>query len=681
MSSRVPYHIALVILFALFTLTAFEHSTARLDEGRVKRHSKTFFQVKRASETIAQAEKLGGSITAMAKQGQHVYLGWGAQIIILDVSALETDGPPVLAGSTPVLPGIIANMVVQGNYLYLACYQAGLRIWDITQPTSPTDVGVYLPENGAQARFVRVQGDFAYLLQDDDNLVILDVENRADPVRLSSMPTHSHSSAFTLAGNYLYMGQGGYQKDAKLITWDIANKWTPTEVGCLPFAENMNFRNIVIEGDTLYVQSMINGLFFVNVGDPTQPVLRGKYLSPTNAAGGNGAALAGNYLLVTQGGGGVEFVDITNLEAAQQINSITPEGSSSEILIEGEYAFILGDYFGLSILDIADPFNPAIDAVYRVQPVGEVMAVAQQGAYLYMADVMGLNIVDINATTLNPVGSYPPLGEGPHEPLYGLDVLAYQDYVYLGRCDQIQIINIHDATAPFVVGSIPLPSDGYFEMAIQDNWLFILNHNESQQHQEIILLDITVPQDPGFVSTYTIDHNGHARKFAVTDQWVYYLDYESFDMPGIYIVDYSNPAQPQEIGVIPYFDDYLMDIALTDQFAYIAAPRQIEIYDLSDKTNPQWVARFATPGVPNSLAIRGDALYAATPYRILAWDIATGTNPRLINEFRTPDSYAASFVVTDTALIMANHQAGLVKIPLQSGIAPLNSIYLPILIQ
>jgi len=75
---------------------------------------------------------------------------WGNQVDIWDISGLpwwQFNPPPTSPVASVSLPaseaGSAHNPVVDGNLLYVSWYQAGLLVFDITDPTSPAQIGRY----------------------------------------------------------------------------------------------------------------------------------------------------------------------------------------------------------------------------------------------------------------------------------------------------------------------------------------------------------------------------------------------------------------------------------------------------------------------------------------------------------------------------------------------------------
>jgi len=68
-------------------------------------------------------------------------------------------------------PGDARGVYVQDNFAYVTDYESGLRIIDVSVPSSPTEVGFY--DTPGDARGVYVQGSLAYVADVRGGLIIL----------------------------------------------------------------------------------------------------------------------------------------------------------------------------------------------------------------------------------------------------------------------------------------------------------------------------------------------------------------------------------------------------------------------------------------------------------------------------------------------------------------------------
>src|SRR6266478_3648148 len=119
---------------------------------------------------------------------------------------------PVSIGNATNVPGGLAlGVVVSNNYAYLANGYDGLRIYDVSDPTNPTNVGHI--NNGGYAEIVAVSGNYAYLANRDDGLRVYDVSDPSNPLNVGHTNvtgTGLRPWAFgvTVSGNYAALANG-----------------------------------------------------------------------------------------------------------------------------------------------------------------------------------------------------------------------------------------------------------------------------------------------------------------------------------------------------------------------------------------------------------------------------------------------------------------------------------------
>jgi len=89
--------------------------------------------------------------------------------------------------------GSYQDVVVVGNYAYVAAGRTGIDIIDISNPASPTLVSQY--DTSGPARDVFVDGNFAYVADSTAGLQIIDISNKASPTRLGGYDTSGDARA------------------------------------------------------------------------------------------------------------------------------------------------------------------------------------------------------------------------------------------------------------------------------------------------------------------------------------------------------------------------------------------------------------------------------------------------------------------------------------------------------
>ena len=158
------------------------------------------------AQNVELVGQIGGSVYAVALQGDYAYIGVGPRLVILDVS--NPAQPPVI-GQTGVLPGMVGDVAVAGAYAYVADGEGGLRIVDVSDPAHPAEAGSY--DTPGVAYDVAVSGAYAYVADREGGLRIVDVSDPAHPAEVGFYNTPGYAYGVAVAGAYAYVAdrEGG----------------------------------------------------------------------------------------------------------------------------------------------------------------------------------------------------------------------------------------------------------------------------------------------------------------------------------------------------------------------------------------------------------------------------------------------------------------------------------------
>lgn len=259
---------------------------------------------------------------SMAEQGDYVYLGSGNRLIVVDVSNLQQ---PRTVGQTQPVPEEIGDIVVNGSFVYAATGSDGMRIFDVSNPSRPSEISHFPLSWGQKAISVYVRGAYAYLgigqfaggmqiinivsprqpyaigmlgapyphdialsgnyaylpsqigAHGYDGMVVADISNPTDPQRISEFIADDvgDPEGIDIQSNYAYIaemqsGQGGYGVwGGGLRVVSVANPRNPFQVG--HYNETFRFaRDVEVEGDLAYVGALQDGLRIIDVSSPSQ---------------------------------------------------------------------------------------------------------------------------------------------------------------------------------------------------------------------------------------------------------------------------------------------------------------------------------------------------------------------------------------------------------------------------
>lgn len=269
----------------------------------------------------------------------------------------------------------IIGLEVEGDYAYLADNEGFLRIIDISNLST-------LEENGniflfGFPRAVKVRNNLAYVLT-TSGLNIIDVSNPATPVSIGSTSGFAAGTDLALDGNYAYTSDF-YDG---LYIFDISNPESPTQVGHLDTTGMC--RGIDISGNYAYVADMGPGIRIINITNPTAPVLVSTADTPGQAWS---VKVSGNYAYVADTSSGLSIINISNPVAPLLVSNNDTSDICIAVDVSGNKAFCADGYVGLRIVDISNPANPAQLGYCGTEDSATDVKVV--GSYAFVADQMG----------------------------------------------------------------------------------------------------------------------------------------------------------------------------------------------------------------------------------------------------------------------------------------------------
>lgn len=240
----------------------------------------------------------------VAVEGDYAY--W----VVGDLDIFDISGQlPINVGSY-YTSGFAVDVAVAGSYAFLADWDGGLRIVDVSDPTNPSEVG-HIDTPGA-AMGVTVKGSYAYVADGGiGGLRVIDVSDPTNPHQTGFTNTPGAALDLVIAGDYVYVADG----DSGLRVIDTSDHANPFEVGF--YDTNGSAQQVVVVGDYAYVADGDDGLRVIDISDPTNPE-EGGYFDTKGFA--TGVAVIGSYALVADSEGGLYVLNYTGIKDA----SLTP---------------------------------------------------------------------------------------------------------------------------------------------------------------------------------------------------------------------------------------------------------------------------------------------------------------------------------------------------------------------
>ncbi|UCD85062.1 MAG: chitobiase/beta-hexosaminidase C-terminal domain-containing protein, partial [Deltaproteobacteria bacterium] len=282
--------------------------------------------------------------------------------------------------------GFCYGVYVTGDYAYVAAWQSGLAIIDVSDPANPGPP-VYRDTTGSSSG-VYVTGGYAYVSDWLSGLAIIDVSDPANPGTPVYRDTSGSSSGVYVTGGYAYVADRG----SGLAIIDVSD---PTNPGTPIYRDTSGSSSgVYVTGGYAYLADGIGGLglAIIDVSDPANP---GTPVYRDTSGNSIGVYVAGGYAYVADDTSGLAIIDVSD-----PANPGTPvyrdtSGNSYGVYVTGGYAFLADYGSDLAIIDVSDPANPGTP-VYQ-DTVGSSRGVYVTGGYAYMAAwTSGLGIVDVS---------------------------------------------------------------------------------------------------------------------------------------------------------------------------------------------------------------------------------------------------------------------------------------------
>jgi hypothetical protein len=537
----------------------------------------------------------------LAVQGQYAYVAdWEGGLRVVDVT---DPAAPVETGFwfSECLPWAVA---VQDHYVYVADFVCGLVVLDISNPSLPTVAGQIMTAGGA-TEDVAISGSYAYALSYEGELNVIDVSDPANPTQIAVCWVHEGPRRMVVAGNYVYVAAmaGGLQ------IVDISNPAEPTVTSS--FDSVGTAQAVAVAGNYAYVSSE-DRINVVDVGNAATPVL----VSHLHGFGStDDIDVEGNYLYVPEMGGGVYAYDISNPASIVSADSISHSGGVASVAVAGGYAYF-ASYGGLWIANVSDPTSMTMEGSYFHPGWCSGFSVASNVAYV-TDRYYGLHVVSV----ADP-GSPRELEEVA---VYASKVVTSGGYAYAARegLDSLHVLDLTDPEAPVQVWT------GY-DPVLTDN-MVISNHRwYLAGWSGLAIMDVSDPASPTL--TGQIQLHGEAFDAAVAEPYAYIAN----GTGGLQVVNVADPTAPIVVGQCSTLVG-LTGVAVSGNYAYVwAADGRAGVIEVTDPEAPVVAVPLGEWRGVEDWKIAGNYAFLASMGQLRIMDISNPLAPVQVGFHETP---------------------------------------------
>jgi len=551
-----------------------------------------------------------------------------------------------LAASQPMNLGVASTSVISGSYQYVVdenfvAYVAsgyGVRIMDITDPANPFET-THLPTDGL-AKSVAVSGDYLFVCDYFNALVVYDITDPYDPVWVDELPLIGGLRSVCPYGNYLYVAAENY--GVQIVDWSVPSN--------LQLVDNLYTGGETFQANTfdhwLYVSMGTAGMGVYDITDPVNP--------------------QEEFLWDTWGG-----------------------KSLGACLFPTQDALTLADYDnGVYILDLTYPWIPTWIATVsessfvatHVAKLGTVGACSYQGQGIQTFNLSGnvLDYLDLGIVTLGvfDVGNYLYVaagdsgmlvvnGEDPTNLVLENTVTGYGQVfnlclngnaAYLANSiDGLRTVDISDRSNPIVMANYPTNywAKDVLKHPTQD-YLYLTDFDAG-----VMTFDISDPLRPVWLNTAASDPDSGAHSLVYRDGYLYLTNY----LKGINVYDLSNPAAPELIWISPDSVYRFREIAFTEDGQHLlAAVEDSGLFVYNVLAPDSIVFQYAMQDEfykPFDILIKGDYAYVADyDSGLYVLDVSNAAYIFKVDSLPAQNAMSGLDLIDDTHLAVCDWAAG-----------------------
>lgn len=404
---------------------------------------------------------------------------------------------------------------------------------DATTPTAPTFANTGCGNGDALELFrSRIQMPLAAAF--GLKLSLFDVADPAQTTTLGAIDTPPATDGF-IAGNHAYsLGFAG------IDIHDISDRMAPVTVGhsTLP---TLGADSVTPMPQGALLLTSTDRITRIDVSSPLAPAAVSS-VTPVGGSVANDVAILGDKAVILQENYGLGIADRESLEPLGRFDADLPEALNQRAIeqfaVDGNRAYLAAWGYGLIVVDLTDPAQPAeLAKVAYPYP----SAVAAQGNFVYLGTATNggvMQVVDVTDPTR------PGLRGSVNVPTINrLQVRG--NYVY--AADELSGVHVFDVSDPTAPTPVALWSEGCTDIFGMNAYDIAVNEAGTLAAVAcgtgLHLLDLTQPDHPARVGGYTIDYWTARATVEIRGQRAWFAD-----MQGVREFDISTPAAPVQLG-------------------------------------------------------------------------------------------------------------------------------------
>jgi hypothetical protein len=475
------------------------------------------------------------------------YISRGLQII--DVSSPAN--PVFVGGDTIPDYGRTSAISLSGDYAYVGMYSPShLHVFDVSNPAQPSLVGgLNIPGgSGSSINGLAIRDEYLFATS-NEGLYVIDI---SDPDSLEQVGRNRQDALkdIRIEGNYAYM-TGNHD----IFVYDLSDPLRPTRLDFLGHPSWSTVQGLDVAGGSAYITYEM-GVMVIDVSNPDSLELRGSYKPPSFTHANIDLAVSSGFAYIPRGYS-LHIANILNPADPAFADSLEMPDQMSRIFISGTYAYLIGSFGNLWMVDISVPGAPSLVGNYMCQ-AATLNSIFVSGSYAYLSTGLGLEIVDIREpANAILVGQYWRLG----------DICVAGNYAYMtvtGQSYEFHVIDVSNPANPTLAGSLDLEGSGARTPLVAGNYVIV------RRSPGINSIDVSNPMSPRIAGACSTRVNSHSTDMSVSDNFAYMSNLGPSGMEGgIDIFDISDPENIT-LAARPAVTGYVYNIHIHNDYSYLS---------------------------------------------------------------------------------------------------------------
>jgi len=392
---------------------------------------------------------------------------------------------------------------------------------------------------------------------------------------------------------------------------------------------------IEVTGNTAFVATE-NGLDLVDVTDPSSPIEVGSIDRPWVASD---LVIEGDFAYVTAPESGLWIIDVSDPAQPVEVSSWVATWKAHDLEVADGFAFVADGDGGLRVIDVTNPADPTEVGVLETE--GDALNVAVSGSLATVGLAHPwLIIVDVSDPA-NPTRERLFVTEGPAVDVALTGSTAFAVIGSSGPSDVggFQVLGLSIPESPTELSSFEFRSSA-MDISVSNAVKYIANGDSG-----LYVLDESNPDEAveGFLDT-----PGFALGVTLHDHFALVAD----DHKGIRIIDVSDPGDLVEVGFVDT-PGQARRVAVAGEHAYVAdGDGGLRIVDISLPASPVEIAAIDTQDPAMDVAIAGNYAYVAARY-LQIFDVYDPAHPVAVDT--SEHIFVRTIAIEDQLLYLVGH--------------------------